>query len=338
MALTPLLGKVPAHVNAPERLNPIDLDETGRAAVRRLTRSLQKPCPNNGIARIFRSWNDATIAARTTDASFFPTMIRSTVFAPFDIIEGDRTLGIVLVADHARRDLPEEYGDLGLPPPEFDRHIAYDIGVEAVTRELAAQLNAPAVIANFSRLLIDPNRGEDDPTLIRQLYDGTVIPANYPMAAEERERRLACYYRPYHDAVGAMTASVAEASGKAPFILSVHSFTPVMHGHVRPWHVGILWDLDGRVARPLMEMLAADESLVVGDNEPYDGALRGDTMFRHAIVNGFAHALVEIRQDLIADQQGARSWALRLAPVVEEINRRPDIHEVRRFGSRTGPV
>ncbi len=265
-------------------------------------------------------------------------MTRSTVFAPFDIIEGDRTQGIVLVADHARRDLPEEYGDLGLPRPEFDRHIAYDIGVETVTRELAAQLNAPAVIANFSRLLIDPNRGEDDPTLIRQLYDGTVIPANYPMSAEERERRLDLYYRPYHDAVGAMTASVAEASGKAPFVLSVHSFTPAMHGIVRPWHVGILWDLDDRVARPLMEMLAADKTLVVGDNEPYDGALRGDTMFRHAIVNGFAHALVEIRQDLIAHPEGALSWARRLAPVVEEINRRPDIHVVKRFGSRTGPI
>ena len=91
--------------------------------------------------------------------------------------------------------------DLGLPAAEFERHIAYDIGVEAVTRELAAWLGAPAVLANFSRLLIDPNRGEDDPTLIRQLYDGTVVPGNYPMAAEERERRLDRFYRPYHDAV-----------------------------------------------------------------------------------------------------------------------------------------
>ncbi|MGB3537427.1 MAG: N-formylglutamate amidohydrolase [Mesorhizobium sp.] len=265
-------------------------------------------------------------------------MTRSTVFAPFDSIEGDRSRGIVLIADHARRDLPEDYGDLGLPRSEFDRHIAYDIGVETVTRELAAQLGVPAVIANFSRLLIDPNRGEDDPTLIRQLYDGTVIPANYPMTGEERDRRLDTYYWPYHDAVGAMISSVAHASGAAPFILSVHSFTPVMHGQVRPWHVGILWDLDGRVARPLMDMLAADEDMIVGDNEPYDGALRGDTMFRHAIVNGFAHALIEIRQDLITEREDALAWARRLAPIVEEINRRPDIHRVERFGSRTGPV
>lgn len=265
-------------------------------------------------------------------------MTRSTVFAPFDLIEGDRGRGIVLVADHARRDLPEEYGALGLPAAELERHIAYDIGVEAVTRELAALVDAPAVLANFSRLLIDPNRGEDDPTLIRQLYDGTVVPGNYPMSMEEREQRLEHFYRPYHDAVAAMVASVAEASGRAPFILSIHSFTPIMQGRARPWHAGILWDLDDRAPRPIIEALAADSDLVVGNNEPYDGALRGDTMFRHAIVNGFAHALIEIRQDLIADQKGALAWAERLAPIVEAVNRQPDIQAVKMFGSRTGPV
>jgi predicted N-formylglutamate amidohydrolase len=265
-------------------------------------------------------------------------MTRSTVFAPFDLVEGDRKQGIVLVADHARRDLPQDYGDLGLPAAEFERHIAYDIGVETVIRELAAALNAPAVLATFSRLLIDPNRGEDDPTLVRQLYDGTVIPANYPLSPQERERRLDLFYRPYHDAVAAMVASVAEASGHAPLLFSVHSFTPSMQGIARPWHVGVLWDLDDRAPRLLIDALAADRTLVVGDNEPYDGALRGDTMFRHAIVNGFPHVLIEIRQDLIADSGKAADWARRLAPIVDAINRHPDIHAVRQFGSRTGPV
>lgn len=264
-------------------------------------------------------------------------MTRTAVFAPFEIVEGARERGLVLVADHARRALPEEYGDLGLPAAEFQRHIAYDIGVERVTRRLAALTGAPAVMANFSRLLIDPNRGEDDPTLIRQLYDGTVVPGNYPLAPPERERRLDSFYRPYHDAVAALVASVAAASGAAPFILSVHSFTPVMQGFVRPWQVGVLWDLDDRAPGSLIDMLREDATLTVGDNEPYDGALRGDTMYRHAIVNGFAHALVEIRQDLIADEAGADAWAERLAPIVDAINRRPDIHEVKFFGSRTGP-
>ena len=265
-------------------------------------------------------------------------MTRSAVFTSVVAIDGDRSRGIVLVADHARRDLPADYGDLGLPASEFDRHIAYDIGVEAVIRSLAARLGVPAVFAGFSRLLIDPNRGEDDPTLIRQLYDGTIVPANYPLAPRERERRLALFYRPYHDAVAETVAAVARESGAAPLIFSIHSFTPVMQGRPRPWHVGVLWDRDDRVAKPLIELLLADPLLTVGDNEPYDGALRGDTMYRHAIVHGFAHALLEIRQDLIADEAGADSWAERLAPIVDAINRRPDIHVATQFGSRTGPL
>lgn len=257
---------------------------------------------------------------------------------PFVLVEGDAAKGIILVADHARRDLPASCGSLGLPAAEFDRHIAYDIGVETVTRKLAARLGAPAVYAGYSRLLIDPNRGEDDPTLIRQIYDGTIIPANYPMTETERRARIARWYRPYHEAVAALVEEVAQACGGAPFVVSIHSFTPSMQGRARPWHVGILWDSDARAVAPLLEMLAQDPTLVVGDNEPYDGALRGDTMFRHAIVPGYAHVLIEIRQDLIADEGGAEAWAERLAPMLDAINRRPDIHEARHFGSRTGPV
>ena len=265
-------------------------------------------------------------------------MTRAALFNPVELVEGDRKRGLVLLADHARNALPDEYGDLGLPAGEFDRHIAYDIGVEMVTRGLAARLRAPAVMATYSRLLIDPNRGEDDPTLIRQLYDGTIVPANYPMSAAERERRLERYYRPYHDAVGALVASVAQASGAAPFIVSVHSFTPSMQSRRRPWEIGILWDSDPRAVEPMLEALRADPALTVGDNEPYDGALRGDTMFKHAIVEGYAHLLIEIRQDLIADQAGADVWADRLAPILDAIDARPDIHVARQYGSRTGPV
>lgn len=265
-------------------------------------------------------------------------MIRTAVFSPYEIVDGDRGRGLLLLADHARNTLPEEYGDLGLPAAEFERHIAYDIGVETVTRELARQLDAPALLCGYSRLLIDPNRGDDDPTLIRQLYDGTVIAGNYPMAPEEREKRLELFYRPWHDAVAAMTTSIHAASGAAPLIVSIHSFTPCMQGIQRPWHVGILWDLDDRAVEPLLSALRANPELVVGDNEPYDGALRGDTMYQHAITRGYAHALIEIRQDLIANEAGAIAWADRLAPILDDINRRDDIHRVRFFGSRTGPV
>ncbi|MBO6539693.1 MAG: N-formylglutamate amidohydrolase [Rhizobiaceae bacterium] len=265
-------------------------------------------------------------------------MDASAEFAPFETIGGDASLGLVLVADHAKRALPAEYGDLGLPASEFDRHIAYDIGVEEVTRRLAALTDAPAVLGGFSRLLIDPNRGEDDPTLIRQIYDGTIIPGNYPLQAQERERRLERFYRPYHGAVSALIADVAQAAGCAPFVFSIHSFTPRMQNRPRPWQVSVLWDSDPRAPKPLFDLLAQDSALTVGNNEPYDGALRGDTMFRHCIVPGIAHALIEIRQDLIADAAGAGEWAERLAPMLDELNRRPDIHEYRQYGSRTGPV
>lgn len=261
----------------------------------------------------------------------------------WEAIQGDRSKGLLILCDHARRATPPEYGDLGLPPQAWERHIAYDIGAENVTRRLAELLDAPAVLAGFSRLIADPNRGEDDPTLVRQLYDGTVIPGNYPLSEAERERRIERFYRPYHAAVEREVAAVAQACGGAPFLFSVHSFTPrlgraPLASAPRPWHVGVLWDADPRAAKPLIEALRADPSLVVGDNEPYDGALRGDTLFRHAIRRGFPHVLVEIRQDLIAHEAGAHAWAERLAPIVDAINRRPDMREAKQFGSRTGPV
>jgi predicted N-formylglutamate amidohydrolase len=245
---------------------------------------------------------------------------------------------MVILADHAMNRLPARYGRLGLPDAAFARHIAYDIGIEGLTRQLSAKLGVPAVLGGFSRLLIDPNRGEDDPTLIMKISDGAVISGNHPITPQEWDYRIETFHRPYHDAVAATIYRVANATGRAPLVLSLHSFTPAWKGIARPWHAAVLWDSDHRAVGPLLDMLRADPDLAVGDNEPYDGALRGDTMFKHAIVNGFAHALIEIRQDLIADSKGALTWAERLAPIVDAIDRRADIHQVKMFGSRTGPL
>lgn len=262
-------------------------------------------------------------------------MTKAGQFRPFEIIEGDRAKGLVLIADHAMRSLPDEYGSLGLPAGEFERHIAYDIGIEKLTRRISGLISAPAIMAAFSRLLIDPNRGEDDPTLIRQVYDGTVVPGNYPMTAGELQKRLDGFYRPYHDAVSALIASVAHESAMAPLVIALHSFTPSMAGKTRSWHVGLLWDGDDRAMRPLFDALAADPSIVVGDNEPYDGALPGDTMNKHCTANGYPHVLIEIRQDLISRDDGIEDWADRLAPILDAIDARNDIHEVRVYPSRT---
>ncbi len=256
-------------------------------------------------------------------------------FEPIEIIAGNYSQGLLLVADHAMRHMPDGYGRLGLPDAEFERHIAYDIGVESVTRHLAAMMNAPAVMARFSRLLIDPNRGEDDPTLIRQLYDGAVITGNYPLASDERLLRLERYYRPFRNAVRDCAKQCDGNSGGACVLISVHSFTPVMGTKPRPWHIGLLWDKDDRVFVPLQRGLQADASLFIGDNEPYDGALKGDTMHEEGTKPGRAHVLIEIRQDLIADETSALAWAQRLAPLLLALNSDPELHKFKHYGSRT---
>ncbi len=257
-------------------------------------------------------------------------------FLPFEIIDGDYDKGMVLLADHAMNRLPAEYGSLGLPATAFLRHIAYDIGVEGLTRRLAAMLGVPAVLGCFSRLLIDPNRGEDDPTLIMKISDGAVIPANHPITAEEWQFRLDTYHRPYHAAVG-HTLARAGASARAPLVLSLHSFTPFWKEFARPWHAAVLWDSDDRAVHPLLSRLREPGDIVVGDNEPYDGALKGDTMYRHCMMRGLPHALLEVRQDLIGDEAGMDAWAARLAPIFNGINEDPILHEYRIFPSRTGP-
>jgi predicted N-formylglutamate amidohydrolase len=190
-------------------------------------------------------------------------------------------------------------------------------------------------MARYSRLLIDPNRGEDDPTLVRQIYDGAVIPGNYPLYADELNRRIEAYFRPFRAAVEQTAVAIESSTGSAAMILSIHSFTPRMGNRPRPWHIGLLWDRDGRLFHSLFEALKADPLLIVGDNEPYDGALKGDTLHQHATMKGRAHVLIEIRQDLIVSGTGQKDWAERLAPLFLDINADPLMHERMHFGSRT---
>jgi predicted N-formylglutamate amidohydrolase len=231
--------------------------------------------------------------------------------------------------------MPTEFDALGMPSAQLSRHIAFDIGVAWMTRALAAALGCPAVLSRFSRLLIDPNRGDDDPTRVMRLSDGAIVPGNARIDAAEVERRAARFSRPYHHAI-TDTLDRMLATGAVPVIISLHSFTPEMKGRARPWHVGVLWDTDPRLPVPLLESLRADPGLIVGDNEPYDGALEGDTMSRHCTARGFAHALIEVRQDLIADDPAAQHWGEKLAAILDPLLARPDMHAIRQFDSRAG--
>jgi predicted N-formylglutamate amidohydrolase len=254
--------------------------------------------------------------------------------APFEVLPGSRDRRLLILCDHASNALPPEYGLLGLPETEFERHIAYDIGAAGVTRGLATSLGANAVLSGFSRLLIDPNRGPDDPTLVMRLSDGSLIPANARIGADEIARRMDAYYAPYHAAITGLIDEALDL-GDVPVIVSIHSFTPSWKGVPRRWQAALLWDKDPRLATPLIDGLKS-EGLVVGNNEPYDGALENDTMYRHGTMRGLPHALIEVRQDLISEPQGQAEWAERLARVLTPILNNPALARVEHFGSRAG--
>ena len=238
-------------------------------------------------------------------------------FHPYWTEGAERPGRWLITCDHATNCVPPEVngGDLGLAPEDMRRHIAYDPGALGVTRHLAECLDSPAIFANFSRLVIDPNRGEDDPTLLMKLYDGTIIPANRYAGAEECARRLNAYHRPYH-------AEYDRLASRRPdtVIVAVHSFTPQLQARPpRPWHIGLLHGHDDRLALPLLERLKQETDLVAEANVPYSGHLPGDSIARHALEAGLPNVLIELRNDLIAEEATQRAWAQRLAPILSEV-------------------
>lgn len=239
---------------------------------------------------------------------------------PYEIEGQERDSRWLITCDHASNHVPAfvNGGTLGLPPEDMARHIAFDPGAAGLARGLGAALGAPVILSNFSRLVIDPNRGEDDPTLLMKLYDGTIIPGNRHADAAERERRLNRLYRPYHTALAELAARRDDT-----IIVAVHSFTRQLNGHPpRPWHLGVLYAADTRLARPLADLLHAEPDLCVGENEPYGGHLPGDAIARHAIAHQRPNVLIELRNDLISAPADQEAWANRLAPMLEKAAQR----------------
>ncbi len=234
-------------------------------------------------------------------------------YTPYHIEGQDRPGRTVVICDHATNTVPDfvNNGDLGISKTDMARHIAYDVGALGVSKHLAELLDAPLVHSNFSRLVIDPNRGEDDPTLVMQLYDGSIIPANRQITVEDQSKRLDKCYRPYHAALETVLAG-----HENPVIISIHTFTKQLNGYAtRPWHVGVLYSDDERLSRPLLAKLKAHPDLCVGDNQPYSGHLQGDTMDTHALHLKRIHALIEIRNDLVETPTTQKEWAKKLAPI-----------------------
>jgi predicted N-formylglutamate amidohydrolase len=209
-----------------------------------------------------------------------------------------------------------------VPDRYLTDHIAWDIGAAGITRRLQARFGADAVLAGYSRLVIDLNRRPGDASVIPAISDGVLIPGNLALAQTARDARGEALHAPYHRAID-QRVELRSAGGRLPVFLGIHSFTPRFHGTSRPWHAGVLWDRDPRLAVPMLAALRRHGEYFIGDNEPYSGRHTADySIDRHAEARGIAHAGIEIRQDLIGDEAGQDRWAAiigdALAPILAD--------------------
>ncbi|MBF0250489.1 MAG: N-formylglutamate amidohydrolase [Alphaproteobacteria bacterium] len=250
---------------------------------------------------------------------------------PFEVYNAEGAAPLVIVTDHASRRVPRALDRLGLADEHFDKHIAFDIGADMITRRLADRLNARAVLGTYSRLVIDLNRQPGDPGCIPEVSDRVPIPANQGLDARQAACRIETLHTPYHEAVNREIANVWRRDGRPPALFSIHSFTPTLNGQDRAWDIGVLWNRDPRMPVPLIEHLRRWEGLRVGDNEPYSGRQLAYTIDTHGTAGGLANCAVEIRQDHCATPEEAGHWADILADALRHILTLDGLHEARKF-------
>jgi predicted N-formylglutamate amidohydrolase len=230
---------------------------------------------------------------------------------PVSILNAEGSAKVLLVGDHVSRYIPRSLAALGLDEAVLDQHVASDIGTHRLITHLSQHLDAPAVLAGYSRLVVDLNRSLEDPTLIPEVSDNVAIPGNRGLTREQRALRIHCFYRPYRATIDGMLRRF-RARGIVPAFISIHSFTPQLADRQpRPWQIGLMWDKDPRIPVPMLAHLRKHpRNIVVGDNEPYSGRHAADyTIDHHAEAAGLPHVSIETRQDLINTEDGAEQWA-----------------------------
>ena len=248
---------------------------------------------------------------------------------PYSIINEQGQGKVLLVGDHASNTIPSGLNKLGLEDAVLEQHIAYDIGSKKLIQHLSQHLDTPAVMAGYSRLVVDLNRSLEHESAMPEMSDNTVIPGNQNMSDDHRNQRIHCFYTPYRKAIDMMLHRFRE-NGIAPAVISIHSFTPEMAGFSRPWHAGVLWDKDPRIPLPLMENLRANpDGFYIGDNEPYSGKHLADyTIDHHAEAAGLPHVSIEVRQDLVNTHKGAERWATILDNALKDILADPELYRI----------
>ncbi len=243
--------------------------------------------------------------------------------APVTVYNAEGPSPFLLVADHAGNATPRALGRLGAAEAEFSRHIAWDIGIAGLARLLADALDATLIRQNYSRLVIDCNRPPGAATSIPEISELTAIPGNVALSDADKAARAAAVFWPYHARIEA-ELDRRKKDGRAAALIALHSFTPIFKDVARTWHAALLYHRDPRLARRLLALLKAEKGLIVGDNEPYFVSDETDyTIPVHGERRGLLHALIEIRQDLIADDKGQRQWAHRLARLLPEAYANP---------------
>lgn len=223
-----------------------------------------------------------------------------------------------MVSDHGGRFVPKKLGDMGVSKEDWERHIAYDIGISGVGRVLHERLRASFIEQNYSRLVIDCNRAPSHPTSIPYMSDGTKIDANKDLSVQERDLRQREIFSPYHEFIKKKLEDfLRERAGEGGCFISLHSFTPEMNGQKRPWDIGLLHDHDGESALIMRHLLEKEGGLIIGDNEPYRlNALNEYTVPYHAASRNIVALEIEIRQDLIMTQEGQEKWGNFLAKIL----------------------
>jgi len=238
---------------------------------------------------------------------------------PCDVQRRDGRSSLFIVCDHAGRLIPRSLGSLGLSDDQLATHIAWDIGAAGVAQRLGAILDAHTIMQRYSRLVIDCNRPLDAADSIATRSERTVIPGNHNVGADDAAARARAIFHPYHDDIRT-ALDQRQAMGRPTVLIAMHSFTPVFLDEARPWHVGVLYNRDARLARPLLRALRDEGDLVVGDNQPYAVSDATDySVVHHGERRGLPHVELEIRQDLIATAQGQDAWAARLARLLPAV-------------------
>ncbi|MDY0009307.1 MAG: N-formylglutamate amidohydrolase [Bdellovibrionales bacterium] len=276
-------------------------------------------------------------AARKTPAR----LLQAGEPAPYRIENAKGSAPVLIVCDHASNRVPQILDNVGLSKADLQKHIAWDPGTENIGQYMSEKLDAAAFFANYSRIVVDVNRGERSPECMRDVSDHIQVPGNKNLSAAQKRQRLDEIFWPYHHALSAQIKTYLK-KGIVPMIVSLHSFTPEMDGYKRPWEIGVLWNKEETIARSLIDNLRAQNpGMVVGENEPYtlkQANLSKNTIKTHAEDTGLPYVIVEFRQDLVATKRDALKWGRLFIEALAPILLDEGVYRPRRERERTQPV